>query len=261
MDAPVLKYETYEHGRIVVMTMDRPEQLNALNNALNNAIVEGWERFQADDEAWIAIITGAGDRAFSAGVDLKEQADIQRGAITDAPARKPMMSPDVSGLWKPTIAAVNGYALAGGFVVAHYCDLRIAAERATFGVSEARWNRGAPWLHWITRSLSLAHALELVLWGDGQIPAQRMYEMGFVNRVVPNDRLMDEAMAWADRMLSLAPRSVRVSKETIYRGWGLDFQRGAAMGGELSQQLQGMSDSSEALRAFAEKRKPQFTNR
>ncbi|MBI4498873.1 MAG: enoyl-CoA hydratase/isomerase family protein [Chloroflexi bacterium] len=261
MAEPVLLYETRENGRIVIMTMNRPQQLNALTTELNNAIVEGWERFAADDNAWVAIITGAGDRSFSAGVDLKETVAVREGRIPPPPPWRPILPPDFTNHWKPTIAAINGYAFAGGFIVAHRCDIRIAAEHAQMGISEARWNMPTGWVHDLTRYIGLGHALELVLWGDTVITAQRAYEMGWVNKVVPKEKLMEEALAWADRMLYLAPRVVRNGKQLLYRGWDMDVMSGRALGRVLDQQLEGMEDSLEGPRAFTEKRRPQFKNR
>ena len=259
---PVLIYEKKFNGRVVVMTMNRPEVFNALNIELNNAILEGWERFRDDDKAVVAILTGAGDKAFCVGADLKEHALIQSGKIKPA-YRRPVLGTlgETIGLWKPTIAAINGYALAGGWGRAQLCDIRIAAEHAEFGISEARWNAEAGWVYPLTRQMHLQHALEIVLWGDRRISAQRAYEMGWLNRVVPKERLMDEAMEWAERMLSLAPREVRNLKEILYRSYYMSGMEGAAFARALEQNLEGMEDSIEGPLAYAEKRNPRFKNR
>ena len=162
-------------------------------------------------------------------------------------------------MWKPTIAAVNGYAIAGGFMMAMQCDIRIAAEHARFGVAEARWNMsGGNWMAPLTRIIGLGHALELCLWGDTQITAERAYEIGFVNQVVPKEQLMDTAMEWASRMLDLAPRAVRNIKECLYRGYYLSPLDANALGQAIEQNLRGMKDSLEGPRAFTERRKPVF---
>ncbi len=262
-EQPVLIYEKRLNGRVVVMTMNRPEVMNALNGELSEAIYNGWKRFRDDDEAWVAILTGAGDKAFSAGADLKETTQIRTGQIK--PVRRQRRTPgplcEALDLWKPTIAAINGYAIAGGWSLAQQCDIRIAAEHAELGVAEVRWNMGAGWLHSLTRQMHLQHALEVVLWGDRRITAQRAYEMGWVNRVVPKERLMDEAMEWAERILYLAPRDVRNLKEILYRGFYMSPMEGAAFARALEQNLIGMEDSIEGPQAFAQKRKPQFKNR
>lgn len=262
-EKPVLLYEKKLNGRVVVMTMNRPEAMNALNGELWEAIYSGWEQFRDDNEAWVAILTGAGDQAFSAGADLKETTLIRTGQIKPVPRRRRTPGPlfEALDLWKPTIAAINGYAIAGGWMMAQDCDIRIAAEHAELGVSEVRWNMGAGWLHPLTRQMLLGHALEIVLWGDRRITAQRGYEMGWVNRVVPKERLMDEAMEWAERILYLAPRDVRNLKEILYRGAYMSPMEGAAFARALEQNLIGMEDSIEGPKAFGEKRKPEFKNK
>ncbi len=260
----VLLYETRENGRIVVMTMNRPESMNALSGELMAAVADGWRRFAEDDEAWVAILTGAGDRAFCAGADLKETASARaKGGEVFRSSRTAMPYPlaESMNLWKPTIAAINGYAVAGGWMLAQQCDIRIAAEHAEMGIAEARWNMGAGWVHDLTRQIGIGHALELVLWGDKRITAQRAYEIGWVNRVVPAAKLMDEAMSWAERVLSLAPRAVRNFKEILYRGYYMEPMEGRAFARALEQNLSGMEDSLEGPSAFAEKRKPNFKNR
>ncbi len=259
---PVLIYEKKFKGRVVIMTMNRPESMNALNGELSNAIYDGWARFRDDDEAWVAILTGAGDRAFCAGADLKERTLINSGKVKQVRGRRfPAPLCEALDLWKPTIAAINGYAIAGGWMMAQNCDIRLAAEHAEMGIAETMWNLPVAGVHSLTRQLHLQHALEVALWGDRRITAQRAYEMGWVNRVVPKERLMDEAMEWAERMLYLAPREVRNIKEIIYRGFYMSAMEGASFARALEQNLVGMEDSIEGPRAFAEKRKPKFKNR
>jgi len=263
-EKPVLLYEKKLDGKVVVMTMNRPDAMNAINGELGQALGEAWERFRDDDEAWVAIITGAGDKAFSAGADLKETTMVRTGQIKPAPPRRRVsafpMAEEIN-LWKPTIAAINGFAIAGGWAIAQQCDIRLAADHAELGVSEVRWNMPAGWLHSLPRQMLLGHALEIVLWGDRRITAQRAYEIGFVNRVVPKERLMDEAMEWAERILYLAPRDVRNLKEILYRGAYMNAMDGAAFARALEQNLAGMEDSIEGPKSFSEKRKPRFKNR
>ena len=262
-EEPVLLYETKENGRIVVMTMNRPERMNALGGGLREALYEGFERFADDEDAWVMVLTGSGDRAFCTGNDLRETSEIRRGLAQARPQRRLPIFPlsETLDLWKPIIAALNGYTIAGGFNLAQQCDVRIAAEHAEIGIAEVRWNMGAGWLHELTRQMHLQHALELVLWGDQRITAQRAYEMGWVNKVVPKERLMDEAMDWAERVLCLAPRSMRNLKEILYRGWSMDSMNARAFSRALEQNLVGMEDGIEGPTAFAERRKPAFKNR
>jgi enoyl-CoA hydratase/carnithine racemase len=144
-------------------------------------------------------------------------------------------------------------------MMAMQCDIRIAAEHAEFGIPEVRWNMpGAGWIAPLTRIIGLGHALELSLWGDARISAQRAYEMGFVNRVVPADNLMDEARSWAERILNLAPRAMRNIKEALYRGYYMNPVEVTSYAQALEYNLHGMEDSREGPRAFAEKRVPTF---
>lgn len=249
----ILLYEKV--GRIVKITLNRPERMNAATPELIGRLVESWNRFGNDEDSWVAIITGAGDRSFCAGFDLLE------AAKEGAPAQeipKEVIRPNV---WKPTIAAVNGYAVAGGFSLALSCDIRIAAEHAEFGIAETRWNMPAPWVVELTRFLQLGHALEIALWGDRRISAQRAYEIGLVNAVVPQEKLMDEAMSWAKRMINLAPRCVQNLKQILYRTANMNTEDALAFANALEQNLRGMEDSMEGPKAFAEKRKPQFKNK
>lgn len=251
----ILLYE--QQDGIVTITINRPERMNALSIELMQRISEAWIRFRDDETAWVCILTGAGDRAFCAGMDLQDEAER---------AAKGIPRPEVPKFygvecWKPKIAAINGYGLAGGFLLAMDCDIRICAEHADLGISETRWNMPARWVHTLTRHLTLSHALEIALWGDGRITAQRGYEMGFINRVVPKEKVMEEARSWAERITYLAPRAVRDFKETIYRGHSMTLEEGMAFADALQRNLAGMEDSIEGPKAFREKRKPMFKNR
>ena len=264
----VLLLDQEEDGRIWVVTLNRPERLNAFNGELRKALHETYWEFAHDETAWVAILTGTG-RAFGTGQDLRERAD--RDAAAAAGLADPMVPmpeylqnifplAESLNLWKPMIAAVNGIAVAGGFNHAIQCDIRIAAETAEFGVTEARWNQGAGWIHHLPRIIGLGHALELVLWGDQRIGAQRAHEIGLVNQVVPPERLMETAMAWALRLLDLAPRAVRNFKEILYKGTYMGPFEARRYASGLEQNLRGMQDSIEGPRAFAEKRRPVFRN-
>ncbi len=242
----ILLYE--KHDKVVVITLNRPERMNALSTELFERLAEAWEKFAADDDAWVAVVTGTGDKAFCAGADL---GDV-REAVINTPRFFGMQ------VWKPIIAAINGYAVAGGWMLAQKCDIRIAAEHAELGIAETRWNLPAGWVCSLTRQIGLGHALEIVLWGDRRISAQRAYEMGWVNRVVPKEKLMEEAMSWAERMLYLGPRSVRNIKEILYRAYYMPLEVGRRFAFALEQNIDGMEDTLEGPRAFVEKRKPIF---
>jgi enoyl-CoA hydratase/carnithine racemase len=246
-----------KRDRIAIITINRPESMNAIDPQTSEELHDAWCDFRDDRELWVAILTGAGDRAFSAGNDLVATA---RGAGLPITRRVPFGGNTRDFVtWKPTIAAINGYCIAGGVMMAIQCDIRIAAEHARFGVAETRWNMGgAYWMTALTRIIGLGHALELCLWGDTQITAQRAYEIGLVNQVVPKEQLMDTAMEWARRMLDLAPRAVRNIKETLYRTYSMGLHEAWALGQAIEQNLRGMKDSIEGPRAFVERRRPVF---
>ena len=264
----VLQLDKEENGRIWVITLNRPERLNAFNGVLRKALHETYWEFAHDDEAWVAILTGNG-RAFGTGQDLRERADRDEAQSKGLPDPMVPMPEHLQSifplaeslnLWKPMIAAVNGIAVAGGFNHAMQCDIRIAAESAEFGVTEGRWNQAAGWVHHLARIVGLGHALEIVVWGDRRISAQRAYEMGFVNQVVPDEKLMDTSMEWAQRILELAPRATRNFKEILYKGTYMGPFEARKYASNLEYNLRGMQDSIEGPRAFAEKRKPNFQN-
>jgi enoyl-CoA hydratase/carnithine racemase len=265
---PVVLVDKLEDGRIWVITMNRPHRMNALGGGMIDALTEAFEAFRDDGGARVAILTGAGERAFCAGADLIESAEtraaIARGETPPAAMRRRLALVPLAealNLWKPTIAAVNGFAVAGGFMMAMQCDIRVLAEHARVGIAETRWNMGgAGWMAPLTRQMTLGNALELVMWGDTQYTAQRCYEIGWAQRVVPAAQLMDTAMDYARRMLDLAPRAVSNNKQMVYRGFNVNPVDAMTYGGWLEQNLRGMQDSIEGPRAFAEKRRPRFTD-
>ena len=253
-----------ENGRVWVITMNRPERLNALGGGMRPALVTAFTRFRDDPVARVAILTGVGDKAFCAGLDLTEASEA-RNAGGDSVHRSTRgdLFPLSEGLdlWKPVIAAINGYAVAGGFALAMQCDIRIMAEHARVGIAEARWNMGgAGWMAPLTRQMTLGAAIELAMWADTQYTAQRCYEIGWAQRVVPAGTLMPTALEYASRMLTMAPRAVRNIKQMLYRGAYLEPMEAFRVGAWLEQNLAGMNDSIEGPRAFAEKRDPEFTD-
>jgi enoyl-CoA hydratase len=256
MTAAAVLYEQRDH--IVTITLNRPEALNAINRQLRRELAEAIERYDQDEAARVAIITGSG-RAFCAGRDLKERAEDNAAGI-QARASDSLGS-DSLGLfprtWKPLIAAINGYAMAGGWAIAQMCDLRLAAEDARLGITEARWSLLPPFATMLARLIPMAHVLELVFTAE-PISAQRAYEIGFVNRVVPPEQLMDEATALARRLVANAPLSLSNFKEMAYRGLDMSEPAIAALTTRIYDQLLQSEDAKEGPRAFAEKRQPQW---
>jgi enoyl-CoA hydratase len=243
---------------VAVITLNRPTALNAINRQLRRELAEAILQFDGDDEAYVAILTGAG-RAFCAGRDLKERAADNaqgrqaRASDSMAPDR-PYMWPQT---WKPLIAAINGFALAGGWSIAQMCDLRVAAENAQLGISETKWSLLPPFGTILPRMVPLSAVLELVMTAQ-PISAQRAYDIGFVNKVVPPDDLMAEALTLAHQIAENAPLAVRYFKELAYRGLNMSTQDISALAYHMYDQLLQTEDSKEGPKAFAEKRKPQW---
>ncbi|RMF85954.1 MAG: hypothetical protein D6736_16190 [Nitrospinota bacterium] len=248
--------------QVVLITLNRPEALNAINRQLQREFEEALRRYDEDEEARVAIITGAG-RAFCAGRDLKERAaenaaGVQVRASDSIAPETVYMFPRLT--WKPLIAAINGYALAGGWVIAQMCDLRIAAEEAKLGITEARWSLLPAFAAVLAKLIPMAVVMELVFTAE-PITAQRAYEIGFVNKVVPGDRLLEEARDMARRIVANAPLSLRYFKELAYRGLDMSEPSLAALSRQFYDQLLKSEDAKEGPRAFAEKRAPQWKGR
>ena len=254
------EFIVYEkRGRIAYLTINRPDRLNALHPPANSEIRDAMTDFRDDPDAWVAIITGAGERAFSAGNDLKYTAERGRH-------RRPVGSAPFGGItsdfecWKPIIAAVNGFALGGGLELALACDIIIAAEHAEVGLPEVRVGlvAGAGGVHRLPRHVPLKVAMGMMLTGR-RIPAQEAYRIGLVNEVVPQSKLMETAEGWASDILKGAPLSVRASKQMAMSGLPWPFE--IAMGRTYSEheRAKASDDFVEGPRAFAEKRKPNWT--
>ena len=244
--------------RIATITLNRPEALNAINRELRIDLADTLERFDQDSKAWVGIVTGAG-RAFCAGRDLKERADDN---IAGRLARgMDSMSADTLLMWhppgKPLIAAINGYALAGGWSIAQMCDLRIASENAMLGITEPRVGLIPPFAVQLNRIIPEVAVMELVLTAE-PIPARRIMEMGFLNRVVPADQVMETARAMAQTVLGNAPLSIRAFKELVARCKNMTEQAAVATTEEVYDRLLLSHDSKEGPLAFSEKRPPRW---
>ena len=247
-------------GHIAYFTINRPEAMNAFNFATIQAFSEATIKFRDDNEAWVAIITGAGDKAFSAGFDLKEL--IPGEDKLPSPGGGPPLIQRGLYIWKPFIAAINGVAMGGGLELALACDLRIAAETATLSVPEVKWNLIPGWggTQRLPRMIPMAKAAEMLLTGD-RIDANEAYRLGIVNKVVPAAELMDAAEAMANKIAKNGPLAVRAAKEAMIRGTSMTLDEGMQLELDLVESLLDTEDAKEGPKAFAEKRKPEFKGR
>jgi enoyl-CoA hydratase/carnithine racemase len=243
-------------GGVAWLVIDRPEARNAINRAVGEGLWDGFRRFEADPAAAVLVLTGAGD-AFCAGADLKEMAAL---AMTVPPRD---MAPHLGRnlqVTKPVVAAVNGVALGGGFLLAMMCDLCVAASSARFGITEARWGRGAPWAAPLPWLVPPRVALELLLTGE-PIDARRAHEVGLVNRVVPDAALRQEAGRLAAAVAANAPLSVRAAKAMVQAAAGRDLDAAIDEGWRLFEPVYRSEDAQEGPRAFLEKRPPVWKGR
>jgi enoyl-CoA hydratase/carnithine racemase len=242
---------------IAWLTLNRPEARNALNKAVRDGIREKAQAFADDPAANVLVITGAGDKAFSAGGDLKEMADTQMRV----PPRDLMVYFNRSLVTdKPIIAAVNGLAFAGGFLLTQMVDLVIAADHAEFAITEARVGRGAPWAAPLAWMVGPRVAMELLTTAR-PISAQRAYEIGFVNKVVPYAELLTEAEKMARAIADNAPLSVRAGKRLVYATASLGYHDAFEEGHRIFEPAYLSEDGLEGPRAFKEKRRPRWQGR
>jgi enoyl-CoA hydratase/carnithine racemase len=239
-------------GQCALITINRPEQRNAINFAAAAQLEQAFKDFDRDPALRVAILTGAGDRAFSAGRDLKELAIVGDGPVAPLP-----LLGDNLHIGKPVIAAVNGAAIAGGWVFAQMCDLCIAADSATFAITEPKVGRGVQWSPPLIHMIGSRLALELMLTGKS-INAQRGYEIGFVNRVVSRAELIPAALAMAEEIIECAPLSVVAVRQVVRHTMNMGLDAAFEVGRQVCAPLYASEDAKEGARAFKEKRKPQW---
>ncbi|MBM3133581.1 MAG: enoyl-CoA hydratase/isomerase family protein [Chloroflexi bacterium] len=247
-------------GKIRIMRFNKPHKYNTLTPAdlLEVRRLEG--EFTADPDAWVLILTGAGDKAFCAGDDLGEEG--VGGATSGTIKFDPEPRRWFSHCYKPLISAVNGVATGGGMEFVMLTDIRIAAEHAKFGLPEVRWGI----IPMFGGSCTLPHqiprcrAMELLLIGD-LISAQEAVQYGLINRVVPRENLMPEALKMAERICENGPVALRLAKEVALKSWGMPREMGYLLEHELGMKAFATEDAKEGPTAFFEKRKPNFHNR
>ena len=250
MDDAVL-YAVDEAG-IATITINRPEQRNALSREVRDGLRASWARFEGDAAARIAILTGAGEKAFCAGGDLKEMVET---GLKEPPRDMFPVPYENLTLSKPTIAAVNGVAFAGGWMIAQACDLCVASTTAKFAITEVKVGRGSPWAAPLIHMIPQRIMMEIILTGK-PITAQRAYEIGLINRLAEPALLMDAARELAREVIEGAPLSVAAGRATVMLA--TEMGRSAALDAAWAahEEAYNSEDAREGPRAFAEKRKP-----
>jgi E-phenylitaconyl-CoA hydratase len=247
---------------VAVITMNRPERLNALDTEHYEGLSRAWQTVRDDPAIRVALITGAGEKSFCTGADIKsfipKPAELAELMLT----QKSQLLNRGLEVWKPVVAAVNGYCLGGGMTLLLASDIRVAAEHASFGVSEVKRgifpaNGGT---QRIIQQLPHAIAMEMLLTGES-VDAATALRWGLVNKVVPLSQLMETAMDYARRVAANAPLAVQAAKELALRSRDLDLASGLRMEQLFLRLLQGSEDVQEGSAAFAAKRKPQFKAR
>lgn len=256
-----LLFDVQDH--IATLTLNRPEVMNAMDDATYAELSEAWIEVRDNPEIWVAIITGAGDRAFTAGADLRNRASAAEGETWRLWQTQggELLNRGLE-VWKPVIAAVNGYCLGGGMTILFATDIRVAAEHATFGLSEVK--RGILPANGGTqralRQLPYPIAMEMLLLGD-PISAADALRLGLINKVTSNEELMPAALDYARRICENPPLAVRAIKELAVRSQYLHLNDGLRLESLISSVLRTTEDAREGRQAFAEKRKPKFRGR
>lgn len=259
MEFQHLLFEIRNH--IALITFNRPESMNAMNRQMTREIVDACRNAEIDDEVRVVIFTGAGEKAFSAGMDLKERAAGSYSLIErrqqKLTATIHTQSRAVATMTKPTIAAIRGYCVGGGLEIALSCDMRVAAEDAKLGLAEVRRGiiPGSGGTQRLSRLVGAGKALEMCMTGD-TISGTEAYRIGLVNAVVASDAVIKAAEDLAARVLKGAPMAVTFIKEAITKGIELPLDQGLRLEADLSALIATTEDSKEGPRAFAEKRPP-----
>ncbi len=246
----VLLYE--KKGHIAYLTLNRPEKMNSINSELMNELAEAWVDFRDDDDLWVAVLTGAG-KLFCAGADFQSLGEpgIQVGFNV---LRE---DPNNYQVYKPIICAINGHVIGRAISLVLACDIRIAADNVEFSVPEAKFGVIPGGMDVLEHFMPPAVAREMLFFGD-KMNAQRAYEVGLVNRVVPRDRLAEEAAALAERLAGNSPLALKGIKEMFMRSKDLDYRTAAAIYETTNSRVVNSKDYAEGMKALSEKRKPEW---
>ena len=254
-----------KHGKIAIITINRPEAMNALDLETNRELCDAWTNFREDSDMWVAILTGAGDKSFCSGADLKKMIPAVAGKSPLERMEDLHYRPSFGGitkrlkLYKPVIAAINGTCLAGGLEMALACDLRIAVENSIFGLTEVKWGiiPGAGGTQRLPRLVPLGKAMEMILLAE-TIDSREALELGLINKVVPSKDLMSTAFEMGERICKMAPLAVWAAKAAIIRGLSLPLEEALSLEDTYEEFLLKTEDALEGPNAFKEKRTPNF---
>ena len=252
-------------GQVLIVTMDRPQARNALNTEMREALIETWQEFRDSDDLRVGILTGAGDKSFCAGADLKELADYYRSMTPIERRENGEQNPGLGAITrnfdprKPIIAAINGPCLAGGLELALACDIRIAADHAVFGLPEVRRGilPGAGGTQRLPRAVPQGVALEMILTG-APVNAEAALRWGLVSHVVAGEDLLDESLRIAELIAANGPLAVRAARDAVYQGLALPLDQALRLEQFQAEPLRQSDDAKEGVRAFVEKREPCF---
>jgi len=245
-------------GRIAIFTINRPEAMNALNMETMGELRDVMTEFRDDPELWVGIVTGAGEKAFCGGADIKDTLPFMKEHGRD-PWAMPASIMRGLEMWKPLIAAINGIALGGGLELALACDIRIASETARLGTPEVTLGLIPGWggTQRLPRAVPWCNAAELLLMGK-LVDAGEAYRIGLVNKVVPQAEVMATAKEYAEAICRAAPLAVRAAKEAMLRGSAMTLEEGLRLENALVASVLATEDFTEGTTAFVEKRKPDY---
>lgn len=261
-----IRYE--KHGHVRLITIDRPAKMNSLDFEANDRLIAAWREFDSDQGAYVAVISGAGDKAFCAGADLKTYTmDFARRPAPEFRTRF-TNGPGFGGItrnldiFKPILAAVNGFAISGGFELALACDIRFCSPNAEFALQDAKWGFHAcdGGLIRLRQIVGMGHAMEIIFSGE-RIDAEHAYRIGLVNRIVPQAKLLETSLAYAEMLATRSPLSHRFAKEVVKRSVGMHMEEALRLESRSFYDVGLTEDLAEGTTAFKERRNAKFKGR
>jgi E-phenylitaconyl-CoA hydratase len=252
--------DTERRDGVFIITLNRPQAMNSIDTQMYEQLGAAWDEFEQDETLRVAIVTGAGEKAFCAGRDLVKSSQDERNDWSRARAEN-RLTPE--GIWKPVIAAINGHCLAAGLALALGCDVRIAARNATFGTMAAKRGivAGGGQTQRLARYIPFGKAMEMILFAE-RIAAEEAHRIHLVNRLVDEGEALNAALEWADKLLQNGPLAMAAMKQLAYEGgFDMGLRDGMRLEARKYAEILQTEDAAEGPRAFAEKRPPQFKGR